>query len=273
MPYLSWVLIDFVDTYLDGLYEVCGKRCSLLRLPGPPKIKSPPSSPKEDAADPNLRKKNTADLADAQVTRTTEFETQRRIAAEILQSINVARKNPRAFVSRVSTAKTREGSPLVREAVAFLESAAPCLRVLEDTSALTETCVQAFQESEGRPVRHTPHLPTLMRDNGFGGCVVGEMFWCSTEMPADGYQIVTDFLLDDGVPDRSHRSGIFDADFQRVGAHFAKRGTGEYAAFVHFADASHGRGEDSPEPTSGGGRLRKLPATSFFPKCAFSLRV
>ena len=242
MPYLSWVLIDFVDTYLDGLYEVCGKRCSLLRLPGPPKIKSCPSPLKEDAADRFA----------AQVTRATEFETQRRIATEILQAINVARTNPRAFVSRVSTAKTREGSPLVREAVAFLESAAPCLRVLEDTSALAETCVQAFQEAAGRPVRHTPHLASLMRGNGFGGCVVGEMFWCSTEMPADGSQIVTDFLLDDGVPNRSHRNGIFDREFQRFGAHFAKRANGEYAAFVHFADASHGRGEDSPEPTSGG---------------------
>ena len=185
MPNLSWVLIDFVERYLDGVYEECVQRCDLRRPRNPPEFKAPTSFAQENAPEQDAQQADSSDqhveiggISKARdAARKEEFETEIRISREIVQAINVVRKNPRPFAPRVEAARTREGASLIREAAFYLLSTDPCSRVLEDMPALADTCVKAFQGAGEGPLRHTPHLPNLMEIDGFGGRVVNEMFW------------------------------------------------------------------------------------------------
>ena len=68
-----------------------------------------------------------------------------------------------------------------------------------------------------------------------------------------------DFPLDIDVPDRSHRLGLFDADFSIFGPHMERMADGSYFLYAHFA--GNFRGNHPPTAEISRGRV-DLPAKS-----------
>lgn len=68
---------------------------------------------------------------------------------------------------------------------------------------------------------------------GFWKWKVGECLWYG--QPTTGYQIVQDLVVDDGVPSRGHRLGVFDKAYHFVGIHINFYKTFGYCAVIVFA--------------------------------------
>ena len=160
----------------------------------------------------------------------------REIEAEIVVAINAARQDPHLFIPLVSTKTTQEGASLVEETKEFLRNAKEITGPLCLNPSLSETCAEAILSLGRDSVRHTASLSKFVHSLGFCAGVFGEMFWFSGAAPQSGLDVVIDFLLDDGVPSRSHRTGIFDSDFHEIGVHVTRTNNWETVAFVHFAD-------------------------------------
>ena len=76
-------------------------------------------------------------------------------------------------------------------------------------------------------------------------CFAAEMSRRPAKAPASSMHIARDFPLDIGVPDRSRRTGLFDADFSNFGSYMARRNAGMYVLYAYFAggEISRTRGE------------------------------
>ena len=160
----------------------------------------------------------------------------RTIAEDVARALNIARREPRHFIPLVSAKSPREGGSLVAETVEFLQNRAPAPHSLRYNPYLSGTCAEAIRLLAGESARHTGSLMGFARTHGLFALSFGEMFWSSAELPQSGFDIVSDFLLDDGVLSRSHRNGIFDDEFHEFGIHVARIPSGEFVAFLHFAD-------------------------------------
>ena len=199
-----------VERYLDTLYVVCVERCDCLAA----------SQEKQEDASNSLK--------DARRFREVE--------REVAFALNVARQDPRHFIPLVETKSPREGVSLVENATDFLRNVTPMLGPLCPNPSLSSTCAEAIFLLGRDAARHTESLSKFVHSLGFCAGAFGEMFWSSGTAPLSGFDVVTDFLLDDGAPSRSHRTGIFDADFHEVGVHVTRTLCGETVAFIHFAD-------------------------------------
>ena len=63
----------------------------------------------------------------------------------------------------------------------------------------------------------------------------GELLWYGTEI-SSAVEVLLDLIVDDGVPERSHRRGIFDENFTSVGVAYGKHRTFGRMAAIEFAE-------------------------------------
>lgn len=71
---------------------------------------------------------------------------------------------------------------------------------------------------------------------GNWGHKVGECLWYGT-LPESGYQVVEDLIVDDGVPSRGHRLGVFDPAYFFVGIAIQHHKTFGFCCALNFANA------------------------------------
>lgn len=186
-------------------------------------------------------------FAEEQKKRQTEPETAkilpaRELELEVLREINQARTDPKGCASRLRAqldhfrgneyfpqgrqgkivVVTKEGAAAVHDALAFLEQQPPVpplapenVRMLrlaaEDHVAdLGPKGIIGHKSSDGS----SSSQRIARYGRWFGKC--GENLWFGRE-GSTAAQVVENLIIDDGVPSRGHRLGIFDPQFQRVG--------------------------------------------------------
>jgi uncharacterized protein YkwD len=178
----------------------------------------------------------------------TDGEPRRRsIEAQVLERINHARQNPRAYADELRELRryfdgdilflpddpngvyTREGVSAVDEAIAFLERQAPLPPL--DHGDLLSLAAQDHAEDQGEAgatghnSRDGAGPGERVRRRG-GDIYVGESI--SYGM-ADADAVVRQLIVDDGVPGRGHRSLLFQNDFR-----FAGVGCGAHRRYGHL---------------------------------------
>ncbi len=156
----------------------------------------------------------------------------------VIIELNRARSNPAGYAKKLADFKehyvgkyiyfagrtqvvTQEGVSAVNEAIEFLKSAAPAplLRVSRGLSA----AAKAHAEDQG-PKGLVSHVGSdkstpAQRINRFGtwGKAYGENIEYGN---FNAEEIVMQLIIDDGVPERSHRENIFNPLYQVVGVGF-----------------------------------------------------
>ncbi|MDZ7319753.1 MAG: CAP domain-containing protein, partial [candidate division KSB1 bacterium] len=154
---------------------------------------------------------------------------------EVVQELNLARKNPRKYAAYLEKMKpyydgklfkrpgraivqTQEGRKAVDEAIHFLRSAKPLapFRVSPGMSQAARDHVrnQGLQGAIGH--KGSDGSEPSDRVNRYGKWIrtVGENIAYGSE---DARDIVIGLIVDDGVSDRGHRKNIFNPSFQVIG--------------------------------------------------------
>ena len=174
---------------------------------------------------------------------------------DVVRELNLARTNPAAYAEYIEDFKkhyvgkyiyvggetqivTQEGVPAVNEAIAYLKSVkpAPPLRVSRGLSSAAK--VHADDQGPTGIMDHqgTDKSTPLERMNRFGTAkkAYGEIIeygnWTAR-------RIVMSLIINDGVPDRSHRKNIFKSEFGVVGVSFGSHQSYTYMCVIDFAGA------------------------------------
>jgi uncharacterized protein YkwD len=161
----------------------------------------------------------------------------RRLEREIVDELNAARANPRAYASNVSAllpyfggkllkrpgwpvaVQTVEGASAVREAVSALQSQ-HAVPVLTASSALALAAMDLVKdESRTGNVGHTGSNGSTpdSRISAHGTWAVSSSENVDYGQFRSGRDVVVDLIVDDGVSDRGHRRNIFDPTARVVG--------------------------------------------------------
>lgn len=154
---------------------------------------------------------------------------------EIIREINLARTNPREYASYLEDLKARfkgnnyqrangmiittsEGIRAVDEAIKFLRSVKPVspLDVSKGMSLGAKEHVNDLGPKGGVGHKGTDASLVEERVNHFGSYhdAIGETIAYDKGTARD---IVTGFIVDDGLPSRSHRQTIFNSDYHIAG--------------------------------------------------------
>lgn len=162
--------------------------------------------------------------------------THRFSSAEFAQAVNSIRADPLVHIEflRDPSYLTSEGASCRAGLVTFLQNVKPIEIPLSHSDMLCQSSREASCAFVSPPPAHTVDLPSLISAHFPGTSACGEMFWCSKSYPPSPMHIIRDFLLDAGVPSRSHRVGLFDADFTHIGSHMEQRDSGYIVFYVHF---------------------------------------
>ncbi|WP_243371348.1 CAP domain-containing protein [Geotalea sp. SG265] len=157
------------------------------------------------------------------------------IARGVLSELNLARTNPKGYVSHLEQLRrkfhgknyrpdrrtqvvTMEGTKAVDEAIRFLSRVKP-LPPLKWSDGLASAASDLVKEQEetgstGHNARSGNMKERIERHGRWSG-KIGENIGYG---PAEARLIVMQLIIDDGVPDRGHRKNIFDRKFTMVGA-------------------------------------------------------
>lgn len=178
----------------------------------------------------------------------SEAETAR-VALEdaVLQRINFARQHPQAYAQQLRTYRTwfrgnilylpgerdgvylEEGVAAVDEAIAFMERQKP-LSPLSRGELLGLAARDHAGEQGPRGIIGHGSLdgasPGMRVQRRGGGVYVGENISYGF---ADPDEVVRQFIVDDGVPDRGHRHAVFSTDYR-----FAGVGCGPHSVYRHM---------------------------------------
>ncbi|MCX5733739.1 MAG: CAP domain-containing protein [candidate division NC10 bacterium] len=174
--------------------------------------------------------------------------------AAVLQELNLARTNPAAYAGYVEQhkrdfknnnmvlvdglwIKTVEGIPAADEAIGYLRKVAPApalsasgLLVLAARDHVNDIGPKGMTGPEGSDGRR----PTeRIRRHGKPKSATGENI---AFRPATARSIVVQLIVDDGVPDRSHRHTIFDPDFRVAGVAIGPHKNYGRMCVIDFAD-------------------------------------
>ena len=237
MKYPPWVVVDAVERYLDGLYDFCVQTCGGADPPKEEQEGDPTASDISFAIIPLAGPFTAAYEEPGAIFGKSDVQPGRReLEMQIVTALNVARRNPHHFIPIVSLRKPKEGKSLTENTADFLRKVAQQPRDLRVNPSLSATCEEAIRLLGADRARHTASFSLFMQSCGSCSGVVGEMFWASSRKPFSGFDVVADFLVDDGNPERSHRMGIFDNDFREVGVRVTQTPFGEFVVFLHFAD-------------------------------------
>lgn len=186
------------------------------------------------------------------------------VEAGVLARINYARQHPQQYADELRRYRTwfrgnilylpgdregvlhDEGVAAVDEAIAFLERQAP-LPPLDFVPLLALAASDhAAEQGPAGAVGHGSFdgsSPGMRVKRRGGDIYVGENIAYGF---ADPDQIVRQFIVDDGVPDRGHRDAIFDRDYR-----FAGVGCGPHTVYRHMCVVEFAQTRDgSPEIAS-----------------------
>jgi uncharacterized protein YkwD len=172
---------------------------------------------------------------------------------EVVKELNLARTDPAAYAKYIEEFKkhyvgkyiyfggetqiaTQEGLPAVNEAIAYLKSVkpAPPLRVSRGLSSAAKVHVNDQGSTGIMDHQGTDKSTPLERMNRFGTAkkAFGEIIeygnWTAR-------RIVMSLIINDGVPDRSHRENIFKPEFGVVGVSFGSHRSYTYMCVIDFA--------------------------------------
>lgn len=196
--------------------------------------------------------------------------------ARVLAELNRARSDPAAYVASLREYRgwyrdrlvavpgapvlyeTQEGTAPVDEAIAFL-SARGGDATLASTALLAEAADdhRAEQENDGS-VGHVgrdgsgPGERALRRG---GGAFVGEVIAYGSDSPAD---MVRQLIVDDGVPDRSHRTLLFDPSMRYAGVSCGSHPVYRTVCVVTLSRTPDGRSRFAGWDADGRRRLARL---------------
>ncbi|WP_294392028.1 CAP domain-containing protein [uncultured Sphingomonas sp.] len=153
----------------------------------------------------------------------------------VLAELNAARSNPAAYLERLrgyraffhdkliympglkAAIQTEEGVGVVNETIAFLDRQRPLDPVrtagLLRTAAADHVAEQAESGSTGHGGEDGSSPGDRVERRG-GGAYVAEVIAYGSIDPAD---VVRQLIVDDGVPDRGHRSVLFSPELRFAG--------------------------------------------------------
>lgn len=180
---------------------------------------------------------------------------------DVVRELNLARSNPRRYADFVEEfkkhyagvyiyvagqipIKTREGASAVNEAIDFLKMQQP-VRMLRVSRGLCRSArVHVVDQGPTGGMSHagTDNSTPDQRMNRFGkvGAAFGEVIeygnWSAR-------QIVMQLIINDGVPDRSHRKNIFKPFFNIVGVSYGPHRRFGSMCVINFA-GSFTEGDD-----------------------------
>lgn len=144
--------------------------------------------------------------------------------------------------------RTEEGLAAIDEAIAFLESVAPC-GPLKVSDALAKAA-QDFVREQG-PTGQTGHkgpdgstLESRLEKHGEYTSVAGEVILYGTENPRF---TMIQLVIDDGVKNRGHRKAIFNPEFKLAGPATGAHKDYVTMTVVDMADGFTPRAEAPPK--------------------------
>ena len=169
----------------------------------------------------------------------------RRLEREILTELNAARSSPSAYSAHLSellplfngtllrrpgssvAVRTTEGAAAVREAISALRNQAPVPTLTMNPSLSDAARELATDQSRTGSVGHTASdgsTPAVrINRHGTWGVSYSENVGYGAFM--SGRDVVVDLIVDDGVPNRGHRTNIFDPSARVVGIACARHAT------------------------------------------------
>ena len=175
------------------------------------------------------------------------------LARAVLAELNAARANPRAYAQHLRVYRsqfsgkyhippgtriryvTKEGTAAVDEAIRFLEGQRP-LPPLSWSEGLARVAAELNRE-QGRTgaVGHASgrmEMRTRAERVGRWQSTIGENI---SYGPDDARRVVMQLIVDDGVPDRAHRTNIFAPDFRVAGIACGPHPAFETSCVIDFA--------------------------------------
>lgn len=196
---------------------------------------------------------NTSGLTPNDGTGDLGFMSQ--LEKDVVLELNLARSKPRLYAGFVEEfkkhyaghyiyvagqvpIKTREGANAVNEAIGFLnmQPPLPMLRVSRGLCRSAKVHVVDQGPTGGMSHRGTDNSTPDQRMKRFGrlGAAFGEVIeygnWTAR-------QIVMQLIINDGVPDRSHRKNIFKSYFNIVGVSYGPHRRFGSMCVINFADS------------------------------------
>lgn len=177
-----------------------------------------------------------------------DVSARRPLETGVIEQINFARQFPREYARMLRQYRnyirhdgilflpgdtqgiyTYEGRAAVDEAIAFMERQAPLPPLTEGQiltlAARDHADEQGWTGEEGHLSRNGATPSDRVRRRG-GDVYVGEGISYGF---ADAGDVVRQLIIDDGVPDRGHRTLLFTADFR-----FAGVGCGRHRTYLHM---------------------------------------
>ena len=144
----------------------------------------------------------------------------KQFAFKFVTCANLLRACPQVFFAdvRKAQARLREGPCLVEETCFFLsENASLACETIRFDECLCLAARDACLNSYPLGPAHSIDLHQLVRPYGVAKGELIEMWWRGQNDFLDARTVIADFLLDDLVSDRSHRSGLFSEKITRCG--------------------------------------------------------
>lgn len=171
----------------------------------------------------------------------------------VLDEINAARADPRAYARGLrgdlalfrglvfdapgaAPLMTAEGRSAVEEAIADLERRAPLPPLRPDTAIAQAALRLVADEGPSGRVGHVGSDGATLRQRfESAGVWAMKMEEVISYGPSDPREIVRELIVDDGVPDRGHRSAIFDPNISRAGLAWGPHSAWRWICVVDFA--------------------------------------
>ena len=175
---------------------------------------------------------------------------------EILAELNLARQQPGKYAAFLKKRRkyyrkdniyhppgrdgliTKEGVSAVNEAIAFLEKAKP-IGPLSPSAGLTFAAKDHAEDiGDAGMVGHTGSDGNSITDrtdrHGKWKVTCGENVACGLDSARD---VVLQLIVDDDVPDRGHRTNIYNAAFKTVGISIRRHKQYRHVCVMDFAGA------------------------------------
>ena len=175
MKYPPWVVVDAVERYLDGLYDLCVQKHAIA----PPFVEEKVTVALPKASSPLIAsakaEKTSYEGPEAMDAKHDGILCPREMKEQIINALNVARRKPRRFVPFVAARSPGEGKSLAESTAEFLRKVAPLPRELRENPMLSATCDEAIRLLGPGRARHTASFLSFMQTRGSCAEVVGEM--------------------------------------------------------------------------------------------------
>jgi len=174
----------------------------------------------------------------------------------IFQELNVARTNPSAYIRHLEhyraqfqgdsyrqtgtglLIRTEEGTAAVDEAIRILRQQRP-LQPLDWSEGLVRSGRELVNvQSSNGDTGHGQGKLTMdrrIKRQGNWTVAIGEAISYGPYVAERGRDVITQLIVDDGVPGRGHRKSIYDPDFRLAGVACAPHPVYDTACVIDFA--------------------------------------